>query len=174
MRQEARDGHEMKLARLGVLLIALCAGGCGGATAGEQTASNAPPPTGDSAMLSWSAFECSTYAGMAGHQDEQKRLFQLGYDSGKRYLDALQQGAISEKDIQAKAPMAFSMNASGPTVDFMLGRIFATASTHGFDRIVTEDRAGATLPIEDWQMDPEIRKALAETEFRNQNCSLLR
>src|SRR3972149_4283986 len=74
------------------------------------------PATGSTAVLSWAAFECSMYADMSGEPaSEHERLFKLGYDAGKRFLEAARAGAISEAEIKEKVPIGFSWHAAGPT-----------------------------------------------------------
>jgi hypothetical protein len=74
--------------------------GCTTAT-GEGTTSSAPP-NGETALLSWSAFTCVMFAEET--QVEQERLFLLGYDSGKQFLEAARKGVITKEEMKKSAP----------------------------------------------------------------------
>lgn len=164
-------GMKVKLSPLFAMMAFLSGGACVSSNmglAGDTT------PGGDAAMLSWSAFECSEYARIAGNQEEQERLFQLGYKTGTRFLEATRRGVIAQEELKTEVPIAFLMDAAGPTVDFGLGRVFEVAATHVFDRIVKQDRHGMPLPVGQWQIDKEVQKALAEAEYGNRNCALLK
>ena len=57
------------------------------------------------------------YAEIAGEgEEEQKRLFALGYDNGKRFLDAVRRGAISPEELR-RVPSGIKWSASGPTMN---------------------------------------------------------
>ena len=47
----------------------------------------------------WAAFECAALAGIAGDADQQKRLFTLGYEQGKTFIEALRSGKIERQDL---------------------------------------------------------------------------
>jgi len=69
--------------RPALMALVLVLAGCVEASAAQRGASPPPAPSGDTARLVWSAFECSVYAEIAGEgEEEQKRLFALGYDKG--------------------------------------------------------------------------------------------
>ena len=140
-----------------------------------QSADAAALVSADTAVLAWAAFACSTYADMAGKpQDERERLFRVGYDNGKRFLDAARRGEIRDEEIRSKVPIGITMNASGPSTDFALGRIYEVASTEAYDRVVKRDASGLPLPAGKWQMDSGAQKMAADTEYRNRNCGLLK
>jgi hypothetical protein len=165
--------RRMKLLTVAVLLIFV---GCCQVDALRQRTEQ--PVSGDTAVLSWAAFECSMFAEMSGQpQQEHERLFKLGYDEGKRFLEAARAGAISESEIRAKAPIGFTMNASGPTVDFALGRIYSVISEDAYASIVKEDASGIPLPPDKWLTGndyAEVRKTRAGNHYRNGNCALLK
>jgi integrase len=89
-------------------------------------------------------------------------------------LEAVQRGVISEAEVRQKAPIGFGMHASGPSIDFALGRIYAAATDEAYDRIVKRDSRGIDLPVADWRTDDELQKIIAGNEFRARNCRLLK
>jgi hypothetical protein len=137
----------------------------------------APPARAQSdrtALLFYTAFRCSVYAEMAGKPiSERERLFRLGYDNGKAFLDGVRDGAISEEEFR-KAPMGVTRWGSGPTTEFGLGRIYEKAAQDAFDGIVKHDASGVPLPISKWISDDELTKMRAETEYRTRSCALLK
>lgn len=121
----------------------------------------------------WSAFSCAAYAEMAGDESEQKRLFNIGYTAGQKFISGIRDTSISEADAR-EAPIGVLMYLSGPSIDFMLGRVFENATQDAFDRIVKMDSGGMPIlnPLE-WVSDEEVKKIKAETKFRNSNCELI-
>lgn len=159
------------MAALAALQLVLGAG-CVDSSAVAESASGGVV-TGDTARLSWSAFECSVYAEMAGKDSkEQQRLFQLGYDSGRRFLDAARKGLLTEEEVRNRVPIGFK--ASGPTTDFALGQVYGLISQEAYDRIVKNDARGLPRPIDQWVTDPEVQKVRAEGEYSTRNCALLK
>jgi hypothetical protein len=54
----------------------------------------------------YKAFRCSALASLAGdkfagNKDEQHRLFQLGYEEGKTFIEALRNGKIEGEDVRS-------------------------------------------------------------------------
>lgn len=141
-------------------------------TTGEARQAKATVSDG---LLAWSAFECSTYADIAGERPkEHERLFLLGYESGKRFLEAVLRSEIPEKEVRSTVPMGLLGNAQGPTVDFRLGRIYAVSTQEAYDKVVKHDDVGLDLPVAKWRMDKELQKSIAANEYRKQNCALLK
>lgn len=73
---------------------------------------------------SWSAFECAVLAEKSNKTKEQERLFRYGYKQGKLFLDAIRLKKIKPDDISKDVPVYFPMLLSGPSIDFMLGRVY--------------------------------------------------
>lgn len=117
------------------------------------------------AHLAWSAWECATFAGYAGEEAEQSRLFQLGYGAGRRYVEALRAGRITNDEIQNEVPIGVSLLMSGPSTDFVLGRVFSAASDDAFDKL--RDQTNDST-------DAELKRLVASNLLRSANCSLLR
>src|SRR5262249_11284411 len=75
----------------------------------------------------WAAFECGALAEYADKPEETGRLYKLGYDQGKTLLDAFRAGKVDQQ-AKSKLPIpVLLMLDGGPTVDFILGRIFESA-----------------------------------------------
>jgi hypothetical protein len=75
----------------------------------------------------WAAFECGALAEAAGKIEESSRLYKMGYDQGKTLLDALRAGKVDEQARRELPIAVVLMLDGGPTVDFILGRIFESA-----------------------------------------------
>jgi hypothetical protein len=121
----------------------------------------------------WSAFQCATFAEMSGDTVQQKRLFDLGYAAGQGWLSDLKDKKSSEAELR-EAPIGVRMLLGGPSIDFMIGRIFESAMNDAFDEVVKEDESGS--PIFDpakWASD-EVKSIRARTKFRRSNCELLK
>ncbi|EJN04479.1 hypothetical protein [Phyllobacterium sp. YR531] len=117
------------------------------------------------AKRSWSAFECAALASTAELKEEHERLFKMGYDLGKIFIDAVKQNKVEGKDANSIVPWGFSFNMSGPSTDFALGVIWMTAS----------DNSGKEVRIaqDGKPIDSGLWKNLAESKFRRTNCELL-
>jgi hypothetical protein len=55
--------------------------------------------------VAWSAFECSSLAAQMKDQKEQERLFLLGYEQGKAFIEAAQTKKVERKDISEEVPI---------------------------------------------------------------------
>ena len=146
----------MRPARLIVLVLtAMCAAGVGiGATLQGAGA----VVTSDAAVLVWSAFECSQYARIAGKpEQETERLVGLGYENGKRFVEAVRTKKISENELSTNVPIGVMYVMNGPTTDFILGRIFEYATREAYNLVVKGNRFGVS-PSDKWRMDPEQQK----------------
>ena len=122
--------------------------------------------------LMLSAFECATYAGMSANEDEQVRLFKIGYDAGKDFLEDWQNGTLSEAE-RRKAPVFVLLLLEGPSVDFMIGRVFEFAAQHAHDAIVRMDSNGVSLDPSEWVRDDELVAITASNKYRRSNCDLI-
>lgn len=121
----------------------------------------------------WSAFSCATYAEMSGNKREQERLFEVGYNAGRIFVDGVKNKTITETEAK-DAPIGVLMHMSGPTTDFIIGRIFEAATEDAYDKVVKEDSAG--LPILDpskWA-DERLKVIRAKKQYQISNCTLIR
>ncbi|WP_127753289.1 hypothetical protein [Devosia sp. 1566] len=69
--------------------------------------------------------------------------------------------------------MNVGMSMSGPSHDFILGRMFEFITSDAFDDIAKEDPSGVPRDIADWITDDELLKVYAEMKYRASNCGLL-
>ncbi len=122
--------------------------------------------------LMWSAFSCATYAELSGSKDEQARLFLIGYNAGKAFLEGVKNGTISEAQAQ-KAPIGVLMNLGGPSIDFMVGAIFKSSSNNAYDSVVKKNEYGVLLEPSKWVTDDKLKNARAENKYHNSNCELI-
>jgi hypothetical protein len=109
----------------------------------------------------WVAFECGALAEYADKPEESRRLYNLGYDQGKTLLDAFRAGKVDQQ-ARGKLPIPVSsMLDGGPTVDFVLGRIFESAM---------QDTSRQLFEASN---NTETRKIIAGQTFAKRNCELL-
>jgi hypothetical protein len=110
------------------------------------------------------AFMCSIYAEKSGDRTEQERLFTLGYETGKFFLNGALAGNISEAE-EKKIPLAVLWSLGGPTLEFQLGRIYADAAhrAHGKLNKINDELPGGE----------DIEKLNAANLFEQRNCALL-
>lgn len=119
--------------------------------------------------LVWSAFTCSTIAENSGQADEQRRLFEFGYETGKRFYEAALNGSITEEDWRKHVPLGITWR-KGPTPEFTMGRVFEGAAYiylggRGIDAGLF-DRCNAGC-------DKEKLMQMARRDFRTQNCEVI-
>lgn len=124
------------------------------------------------ARVMLTAFSCFQLAQMTGQHDTsiKEAHFQAGYDAGKRFLIALQGGQINDEDLQVEVPVGIALNLSGPSHDFIIGRIFEVSTSLTFDNVVKKDSNGITMPVERWINDPELEAAVARAQYEEANC----
>jgi hypothetical protein len=109
----------------------------------------------------WAAFECGALAEYADKPEESRRLYNLGYDQGKTLLDAFRAGEVDHQ-ARSKLPIpVLLMLDGGPTVDFILGRIFESAM---------QDTSRQLFEASN---NKETRKIIAGQNFAKRNCGLL-
>lgn len=125
-----------------------------------------------SAMVMWAAFECGTYAEMSGNRERQAALFERGIAAGRRFLSAVEAGTITEEEHRKHVPYIVPLLSAGPSVDFVLGRIFESAMNAAYDDVVKEDMAGLPLPMEEWANDDELKTSRAQLLYQRGNCEL--
>jgi len=114
--------------------------------------------------IAWSAFECSSLASVAEDEKEQRRLFMIGYEQGKQFLDALIAKKINQSDLSSIVPSGFVMLIEGPTPDFVLGRLFAATQENALDGVFVSE--GKYNP-------KDLQKIIAERRFHERNCRLI-
>ncbi|NVM42779.1 hypothetical protein HWX16_20920 [Ochrobactrum intermedium] len=117
------------------------------------------------ARKSWAAFECAALAAQAQDQTEHERLFKIGYEMGKRAIEAALADKISKDDAMSSMPWGFTMAMAGPSPDFMLGAIWRDAYRNS-ETDVSRDMF--SKPI-----DTSLWKTNAQTKFQKTNCALI-
>ena len=117
--------------------------------------------------VAWSAFACSSLAAQAQLEDqkEQERLFLLGYEQGKAFIEAAQAKKVERKDISEEVPIGLTLLLQGPTPDFMLGRVYESAQEEALKNVL---RTNGNLNTD------EVQASLARSAYTKQNCRLLR
>jgi hypothetical protein len=109
----------------------------------------------------WAAFECGALAEYTGKIEESRKLYELGYDKGKNLLDAVRAGKVDE-EAKRKVPLpVLVMLDGGPTVDFILGRIFESAMRDTNRQLLEASN------------NKETQKIIAGQTFAQQNCGSL-
>jgi hypothetical protein len=111
----------------------------------------------------WVAFECSSLASVMEKPKDQERLFLFGYDQGKKFLNAMQSGRITQKDLNSTAPSGFLMVAQGPSVDFILGRVFESAQDNALKEVITTETV----------LSKDLKQGLASHKYTSGNCELI-
>jgi hypothetical protein len=109
----------------------------------------------------WASFECGALAEYAGKIEESRTLYKMGYDQGTTLLDAFRAGKIDDQT-RRKLPLpVLFMLDGGPTIDFILGRIFESAMQDTSHQLFEASS------------NKETRKIIAGQNFVKQNCGLL-
>lgn len=112
-----------------------------------------------------SAFMCSAVAGELKNKEEANRLFKLGYESGKFFLEAVNTGKVQNEDIDSIVPMIVTLRMRGPSIDFILGTIWDGTVSSFFDE---RDRK-----CEDCILDAARNTMWMGDKYRSMNCELL-
>lgn len=128
------------------------------------SAQSALASSADSGQAVFSAFECSVLAAKIGRAEDQKRLFEFGYEEGKKFIDSVRSGEISEEELSSKVPVGVLWHMQGPTTDFILGRIYESAAENALEGVY--GGANEVLSKED-------QKRIAENKFSTKNCGLI-
>jgi hypothetical protein len=127
-------------------------------------------------QVAWSAFQCATFAAMAKREVASQRLFDVGLKAGRDFIEAVENGKVSDEELNSIVPTGVTMLLSegGPSTDFLLGRIYSAAQESAYDKIVKQDAAGLPLDTEHWVMDKKQQAPRAETSYSKSNCELIR
>jgi hypothetical protein len=125
------------------------------------------------ARVMWTAFECGKYAQLAGKEDRSVSLYESGVEAGRRFYGALEAGTITEEELAEHAPFVLNSLAAGPSIDFIVGRVFQYAVVAASDDVSKEDQNGLPLPMGEWLMEPDKIAAKAGLLYTAGNCDLL-
>jgi hypothetical protein len=102
-----------------------------------------------------SAFKCSVYASMFQDWKEQQRLFQIGLNAGRDFVEGMK--SRTDPNPLVGGMLAF---VRGVSTDFMVGSMYDSETTKALDEIPVEQR-----------VDPAEEKTQAENIYRQSNCS---
>jgi hypothetical protein len=146
----------MVMARILLPALAAAAAICSGTAMAQSSKEYAMM-----AKASWAAFECTALASVLQDFEEEKRLFDYGYEQGRRYLAAFREGKVTGSDVVSTVPLPFQLAA--PTAEFVLGTVYEKAQQH------------ALSPIEAGKKDrvQMYSTGLAKARFRSANCALI-
>ncbi|MFC4170861.1 hypothetical protein ACFOYU_02140 [Microvirga sp. GCM10011540] len=75
-------------------------------------------------LKSHSVWSCSILARYVEDIPEAERLFTLGYDLGKTFVEAIKAGKVAREDLGKYPQIMFSDLVEGPSTDFILGRMY--------------------------------------------------
>ena len=98
-------------------------------------------------------------------KNEQARLFMVGYQQGKDFIEAFRTNRIEPKDLKEQVPFLFLMRLQGPTPDFILGRVYESAKDNALKDVLTTS---------DGLTSDDLQAKLAGNKFIKQNCRFLR
>ena len=91
--------------------------------------------------IMWSAFQCSAFAELSENKNEQERLYLVGLNAGRTFLEAMKAGQISEQAVKDYVPISVLQRLEGPSNEFVIGKIYAAATGHAYDEIVKKKRS---------------------------------
>jgi hypothetical protein len=137
-------------------------------------AGNAAEVDARAARVMLSAWMCSEYAEIKGDEAESERLFLLGYGAGKQFLAAAKAGTITPEERHSTVPMVLQWMMSGPTPEFILGRMYESATSDAFDKVTAKNANGFPLEVKDWITDDKLKTSIAETKFVQANCEIIK
>jgi len=108
----------------------------------------------------WAAFACAAVTDVIGDDAEENRLFKMGYEQGRTFLDAIKSGKVEQRDLNNEVPLTIVYVLKGPNADFILGRIWEAIIDE-----VTKD----IFAID----DKVLQKNVARRKYAQMNCSLM-
>lgn len=112
----------------------------------------------------WAAFECSSLAAHSKNAEQQERLFLYGYKKGQEFVKAALGNKVDRKDLLSDVPSGLVMLLEGPSIDFILGRVYESA----------QDNALKGVFLTNGELNSrELQVAYSETKFQKANCRLV-
>jgi hypothetical protein len=115
----------------------------------------------------WSAFECSALAELAENKSEQERLYLVGLNAGRTFLEARKAGQLSQQALNESVPINVLQRLEGPSNEFVIDKIHAAATGLARDEIVKRTRGI-------WRMLGSNQKSEARSDYGYRNCFLIR
>lgn len=111
----------------------------------------------------WSLFECTVLASYTKNGTEAEKHFQLGYQTGKTFIEALKAGKVKNEDLRKHMPWAMGEKLNGPSIEFALGRLYESIQDYTIEEI-----------WKDTASSEDLRKTKALTTYQKQNCAFLK
>lgn len=119
-------------------------------------------------------FQCAAYAELMENQAEFRRLLNAGFKTGKAFLESAAIQGTRYSDLFAALPGNATIRLEGPSVEFVLGRLYEAESQKAWDRAMRQDEFGAWLPIAEWRYTtPESSRRVASQRFHDLACASL-
>jgi hypothetical protein len=112
----------------------------------------------------WAAFQCSKFAELAEEKAEQERLYLVGRNAGRIFLDAMKAGQIPKQAVNESVPINVLQRLEGPDNESIIGKIHAAATGFARDEIVQRRH----------RMWGVTQKQEARNTFTDKNCILIR
>ncbi len=126
----------------------------------------------DTAKLMSKSFICSVYAVYIGDEDAAGQLFDKGMQAAREFVSSATSGKVSDEEWHHNIPLYINRTVSegGPSMDFVIGRIYEQASVFASDDVIKKDASGATMKMENWRLDPGAKKNMAKIRYEAANC----
>ena len=118
-------------------------------------------------------FSVPLFAELSGKFEKQDRLFILGYEISQALLKDIQGETISAAE-KEKIPVGVLFVLTGPSIEFIVGRIYSAAVNDANDSVEKIDSTGLTQFDPTKWADDESRRVRAGNKYSESNCSLLR
>jgi len=128
------------------------------------TVSNAVDEKALLGHVMWSAFGCSKYAELADDKNEQERLYLVGLNAGRTFLDAMKAGQLTQQALNESVPINVLQRLEGLSTEAVIGKIHAAATSSANDEIVKR-KTGIWGPTQ---------KQEAHFAYTYHNCVLIR
>lgn len=112
-------------------------------------------------QVTFAAFECAALAAFAELPQERERLFAYGYKQGLAFAAAWKAKKVETADIARGVPVGVLLRMSGPTPDFIVGRIYDGAHENALKDVITPESTKNSQTVR------------AKDKFLMQNCRLL-
>jgi hypothetical protein len=85
---------------------------------------------------------------MSGNEKEQERLFYNWPQGGTAVRRSNAKSSDFAEAVQSEAPLIVTMLLAGPSVDFIVGRIFESATSDAYDDVFRRRRQAKAGPVE--------------------------
>lgn len=123
-------------------------------------------------MVMWTAFECGTFAEMAGDKERMQALYKHGIEAGRNFLKALRANEITQQELLDHAPYQMLFRLGGDSDDIMIGRMLEAAINNAHDQVVMRgniDAGDANRPF-DAPLSDDLKKSVAQSLHQSSNC----